>query len=277
MAKRTPKPPNPQVRFGDTIEDTVVPDSVVRTWENLQPVRRAMDRIHDGEEWGFEDLRRYVARREWEKKLAWEAHTTALVAKTVQAPTVPGSTSAAPLETVEAAVQRVMNNFPDLTEVNRPMVRQRELYYRALRPLAAQVAEDIASNNMKDVRSKQQIMTDMQREVRQIESALGLDAGSLRSGGVDEIRREIYTVMDRAKALLDKHAVRITCPACRASKAERHINMGYILFHFRQDVPFHFFTICPHPECNQGIHISGGPGEETVIENAARNVGPLRR
>ena len=274
MAKRQPKPPNPKISFGETIEDTIVPDSVVRIWENLQPVRRAMDRIHGEGEWGFEDLRRYVARRQWATKLAYDATTAP---KEAQALTVPDATPAAPTETVETAVQRIMDNFPDLTEVNRPMVRQRELYYRILGPLAEEVASDVAQGNIKDVRQKQQIMTDLQREVRQIESSLGLDAGSLRSGGVDEIRKEIYTVMDRAKALLDKHAVRITCPACRASKTARHINMGYILFHFRQDVPFHFFTICPHPDCGQGIHISGGPGEETVVENAARNVGPLRR
>lgn len=272
MAKRrrAPKKPNPQVRFGETIEDTVVPDSVVRIWEKLLPVRRKLDSMYGEGQWGTEDLRRYVAQREWEKKLAWEAANT-------QALSVPDVAPSVPSADVDAAVQRIMDSFPDLTEVNRPMVRQRELYYHTLGQLAIKIQEKMAEGSMGDVRQMQQIMTDLQREVRQIDAALGLDAGSLRSGGVDEIRKEIMTVMDRARALLQKHAVRISCPACLASKQQRNINLGYILFHFRQDVPFHFFTVCPHPDCGQGIHISGGPGQETTVENAAKNVGPLRR
>lgn len=275
------KPPNPAIEFGDTIEDTVVPDSVVRMWSKLAGVRKAMARLY-GADWGNEELRLYVARREWEKKIAWEAASNAGL---VGGGMVGERKSASALDTtmlpkgedIEAAVQRVMDSFPDLTEANRPMVRQREYYNRVLEQLAKRLQAGLADKgDAGHVRQTQQMLIDIQKEARQIEKDLRLDAGSLRSGGIEELRAEIIKVMDRSKALLNKHAIRIMCPACMASRQERHINLGWLLYHFRQDKPFHFFTICPYPDCDQAIHIYGGPGQETVIENGPKTIGPLK-
>ena len=271
------KPPNPAIEFGATIEDTIVPDGIVRMWSKLKGVRSSLDAMYGAGEWGDAEARHYVAQRQWERKLAWDA-AQAVGPGDISAPAVPG----APLAPnkggdIEAAVQHVMDNFPDLTEANRPMVRQREYYNRVLEQLVVKLhANLVGDGKAADVRQTQQMMTDIQREVRQIEKTLALDAGSLRAGGIDELRAEILKVMDRAKALLDKHTIRIACPACQASRQERHINLGWVLYHFRQDGPFHWFCVCPHPECGLAIHIHGGPGQETVIENGPSDIGPLR-
>jgi len=277
------KPPHPAIKFGATIEDTIVPDNVVRMWSKLKGVKSALNNLYGEDKWGDAEVRRYVARRQWERKLAWDAAQAVGLGDTVT-PAGAGTTPApkdvddpTKGQEIEGAVQRVMDGFPDLTEANRPMVRQREYYNRVLEQLAVKLHAGLAGDGTaSNVRQIQQMMTDIQREVRQIESTLGLDAGSLRSGGIDELRAEIVTVMDRSKALLDKHAIRIVCPACLASQQERHINLGWILYHFRQDGPFHWFCVCPHPECGQAIHIHGGPGQETVIENGPSDIGPLR-
>lgn len=275
------RPPDPRVKFGDTIEDTVVPDGLVRSRSKLKPIRSMMDRRYGEGNWGDEEIRQYVARAEWQKKLVWEAAqaagvpTTVELVATTKEPVKPG----VPIDDaeIEEATQHILDTFPDLTEANRPMIRQREYYNRILPHLAAGILHDLEQGNDAQVRQKQQTMTDLQREVRQIDKDLGLDAGSLRSEGIDDVRKEVLTVMDRSLAMLNKHAVRIVCPACRAGKQEVHINLGWLLYHFRQDDPWHFFCKCPHPDCRQGIHIRGGPEQETVIENTPQDIGPLRR
>lgn len=276
--------PDKRVVFGDTIEDTVVPDGLVRSRSKLAGVKRALDKMYGEGVWGIEEARRYVIQREWEKKIACDAAQRAGVGDTMAlVPVASADEEPADLSVpiddaeIEAAAQHILDTFPDLVETNRPMLRQREYYNRILPYLAAGILAALKSGDDTQLRQKQQIMTDLQREVRQIETTLGLDAGSLRSGGVDEVRGEVLIVMDRALAMLNKHAIRIACPACRAGKQERHINLGFLLYHFRQDAPWHLFVICPHPDCQQGIHIYGGPEQEPVTENTPKDVGPLRR
>ena len=278
MAKE-PKRPHGSTEFGTTLEETIITDALIGQRRNLLPIRRKLDRMYGESEWGENELRAYIARSEWDKKVArdkWNATKDA-----PGAPEAPEAKTGAPATLsnfdLDTEAERFMQDYPDLGEINRPMVRQLILYNRLLVNLAEQMESEIIGKDPTAARRTQQMMTAIQSEVRQIHKVLGLDAGSLRSGGAEERRQEILQTMDRAKALLNKSAVRITCPACLASSQERVINLGYVLYHFKEEMPFHWWTLCPHPDCGQGIHIHGGPGRETVIENGPRTMGPLRR
>ena len=80
-------------------------------------------------------------------------------------------------------------------------------------------------------------------EYRQLQSTLGIDRNS-RDTQVDTAN-ELKRMIAGAKELLEKHSVPIVCPKCLESEAEIKINQGFIVFHFRQNVPWRWESVCP--------------------------------
>lgn len=267
MAKRRtrkpPKPPDKGVIFGATIEDTVVPDHIVRSRSKLLPVSRKMDRMYGEGEWGDDELRQYICQQEWKKRQKYQQYLTE---QGQAGPTLVAGTTA------DERVESLMQQFPELSEAHLPMVRQLVAFERGLARLTVQFDEAVTHKDLPKVRKYQQAMTDLQRELRLMSQQLQIDVGSLRGEGAVEIRQEVMTLMDRSQALLQKHAVRLTCPACQEKGIV--INLGFLLFHFRDDVPWRFWCACPHERCGQGIHIEGGPDRSMTTYSGPEHIRP---
>ena len=266
MPKRTkkpPKPPDKNITFGATIEDTVVPDHVVLSRSKLLPVSRKMDRMYGAGRWGDTELRQYICQQEWKKRQKYQQY---LVEQQQTGPTPVAGVTA------DERVASLMQQFPELTATHLPMVQQLVAFERGLARLTVQFDEAVDHKDMAKVRKLQQAMTDLQREIRQMTQQLRIDVGSLRGEGTAEIRQEVMALMDRAQALLQKHAVRLACPACQEKGIV--INLGFLLFHFRDNVNWHFWCVCPHTKCGQGIHVEGGPNRAVTIYNGPEQTRP---
>jgi len=225
-----------------------------------------MDNIYTKGNWGDNELRLYLAQNAIERKLEWERWQAERPAQEQQ----PVS-----LGTLANRVAEIMSAHPHLTEANRRQVEQLAAHERAFSVATMKFQQAVEDGNVKDMRQYQQTMTGLTAEIRQLMRSLRIDVGSLQGEGPEELRQEILEMMDQAKAMLQQHAIRLVCPACTIRKeGPAHINLGFLLFHFRDDVPWHLWLTCPHPKCGQGIHIVGGPGRETLIYNGPEHIGP---
>lgn len=86
------------------------------------------------------------------------------------------------------------------------------------------------------------------KEYRLIQSSLGMDRAQ-RSTDID-MQTEIDKLVDEATVLVDDLGRNIACSHCTSD-----FEMGTVIFHFRDDVPWTFNFICP--KCGQLNTMSG--------------------
>jgi hypothetical protein len=86
------------------------------------------------------------------------------------------------------------------------------------------------------------------KEYRQIQSALGMDRAQ-RSTDID-MQTEIDKLVAEATELVENVGRNIACAHCVSD-----FEMGTLIFHFRDDVPWTFNFVCP--KCGQPNAISG--------------------
>lgn len=86
------------------------------------------------------------------------------------------------------------------------------------------------------------------KEYRQIQSALGMDRAQ-RSTDID-MQTEIDKLVDESTKLVEDLGRNIACAHCASD-----FEMGMIIFHFRDDVPWRFIFDCP--KCGQPNTING--------------------
>ena len=96
--------------------------------------------------------------------------------------------------------------------------------------------------------SKQRLLA----EFRQLQTSIGLDRRS-REGEEDDAVAIVQKFVRDAKNFVETYAVKITCPYCGQEKVV--INQGMIIFHFRDNVPWQWRSICPR--CGKEFTIDG--------------------
>jgi hypothetical protein len=93
------------------------------------------------------------------------------------------------------------------------------------------------------------IIRGLTREHRLIQDTLGIKRADRDKEDKDADQREYVTsTIQKAAAFVKEHAIPIRCSHCADEDAQVEINMGMILFHFRQDVPWRFECQCPRCE-----------------------------
>jgi len=98
------------------------------------------------------------------------------------------------------------------------------------------------------------IIRGLTREHRLIQDTLGIKRADRDKEDKDADQREYVTsIIQKASAFVREHAIPIRCPHCADEDAQVDINMGMILFHFRQDVPWRFECQCPR--CGETVQI----------------------
>ena len=98
------------------------------------------------------------------------------------------------------------------------------------------------------------IIQGLTREHRQIQDTLGIGRAERDKEDRTADQREYITgIIQKSAAFVREHAIPIRCPHCTSEEAQVEINLGMILFHFRQDVPWHFECQCPR--CGETVQI----------------------
>jgi len=208
-------------------------EAFYRERKNLTGTIKFLDSLHGPGKWG-EDERRQYLRDLYEGSITTEVQSVAareLVAKIteyMQYITNPSPGDRMMLERLA---------FIDLTlsKIQRQMVKEETLN-------ATQIQKFI------------KIQSALSKEAADIQKSLGIDRATLQkmSGGED-MAAYIQHVVRQSAEFLREHTIPIRCPFCRAEPAEVNINMGYILFHFADDVQWEFTAKCPR--CGQSFRI----------------------
>jgi len=106
-------------------------------------------------------------------------------------------------------------------------------------------AGGLSARDHKDLSETQ---TTLSREHRLVQQALGI--GRAARGEQVNIENEIRKFREAARIRIENETVAIRCPVCPES-----YNLGFILYHFRQDQPWSFLTNCP--KCGSPIQLVG--------------------
>jgi len=110
-----------------------------------------------------------------------------------------------------------------------------------------------------EIRKLSESYTNYSKEFRQVQDALGIGRNQ-RSTEID-MQGEVDALVLESKELVEASGAEIACSHCTSE-----IQMGFVLFHFRDDVPWYFHFDCP--KCGQPNTISGSVAGPLVIEGA---------
>lgn len=89
---------------------------------------------------------------------------------------------------------------------------------------------------------------------RNIQATLGISRSARdKTRTREDLVEYIQDIIGKTAAFVDDHAVEIRCPRCVLSPSETEIDMGFILFHFRQDVDWSFEFECPL--CQESVRL----------------------
>ena len=91
-------------------------------------------------------------------------------------------------------------------------------------------------------------------EHRNIQKTLGISRSDRdKTRTREDLADYIQDIVRKTASFVDEHAIQIRCPHCVLSPAQTEIDMGLILFHFRQDVEWHFEFQCPL--CQESVRL----------------------
>jgi len=212
-------------------------------WRTLVGVRSHMDQKYGQDNWGDDEftqymLGRYQFYREQEKRLA--------------EPQVPLPSD----DEIERRVQEYLRVYEEPAAPNdMVMLRQMATMEVQMESVQTRLNTAIQDGDQARTRTWSGIMKSMVKDHRDIQSLLGIDRTSRdKSKSRDEMVEYIQDIIRKAGEFVDEHAIPIRCPTCMESQAQTELDMGHILFHFRQDVPWKFEFQCPM--CGEVLTIS---------------------
>jgi len=205
----------------------------VVAWSKFLGPQRALNKQYGVGQWGVKEVILYIQQRERLKdKAKHKDHR--------------GKASYV-LRSHENRVQKYLEHFESPTPNDVQSIR-------AMVDLEIQMFEVNAKRNQakdtNELNKLAEIYTTLSREHRQLQVSLGIDRTN-RETGLDAAN-EIKRFVDEAREFIEKETITIRCSHCRV-----RLDMGYILFHFRQDVPYEFRFKCPRSECGKITQIVG--------------------
>lgn len=222
------------------MSDEVTPGEM-KKYGALAQVRASLDKLYpDG--WDDEQLREHIILLKRRKAEAGQAKA----AKARQ-----GEIETSPSLSFEQRLREYELAYENLTPNDRAGFRTLVAFDMELDDIRTKLR-----NANADARSKlNSTAADISRERRQLETALGIGRATRKqeTNAQDEVNR----LRDGAQDFVEKHGAKITCTHC-VSK----FDMGWVLFHFRDEVHWTFRFNCP--KCKTPNVIRGEKDEEVV-------------
>lgn len=218
-------------------------------YRNLAGVRRHLNDHYGKGEWGDDEFAQYM------HELYGRAKEQSEAADRAERPPkeFPMPEDGAGLdERIQAYIDYFENPSPNDLVMIRTMVSIEIAIENANRQYVAALAADSVSRTA--AKSWSDIIRHLSREHRLIQDTLGIGRSTREKEDKDTDQVEyIRSVMRRVSSFVGEHSIPIRCPSCAAEEAQVDINMGLILFHFRQDVPWRFECQCPR--CGEKVQI----------------------
>lgn len=216
-------------------------------YRNLAGIRRHLNDHYGKGEWGDDEFDQYM------HELYGRAVEQSEAAERAERPPkeFPIAEEGATFdERVQAYIDYFENPSPNDLVMIRTMVSIEMAIENANQQYVAALSADSVSRSA--AKGWSDIVRQMSREHRLIQETLGIGRAKREKEDKDVDQVEyVRSVMRRATSFVKEHSIPIRCPYCTGEEAEVEINMGFILFHFRQDVPWRFEYQCPR--CGESI------------------------
>jgi len=113
----------------------------------------------------------------------------------------------------------------------------------------------------REIKAANEAYTNMLKEYRLLQDALKISRNQ-RSDDID-MQQEVDKLIAESNELVEKYGTEITCIFC-----ESKLEMGYVIFHFRDDTPWQMSFDCPKCGKLNTIHgIKETPARMLMIES----------
>lgn len=201
-------------------------------YKNLPGIRNHLSTMHGRGKWGDDEYVQYL--------LGLYEHDKAALT------TEPPKELPMPVGSADERFNAYMKYYEDPAPNDILLLRQMARMEAQLDAIQDQWEEAVIEGNRTAAKAWSDMVKSLTSEHRAIQSTLGISrAARDKTRSREDLADYIQDIIRKTAAFTDEHAIQIRCPHCALSPAETEINMGFILFHFRQDVPWHFEFQCP--------------------------------
>lgn len=220
-------------------------------YRNLAGVRHHLNNHYGRGEWGDDEFYQYM--RELYDERRADEEVAATDEETKPFPVLESAAS------VEERIAAYVEYFEDVSPNDLVMIRTMANLEMAIERANQQWVEALSGEDTSRRVAKDwsDILRNLSREHRQIQDTLGIGRAKREKEdkSADQVEY-VRSVMRRAASFVNEHTIPIRCPYCMDEEAQVEINMGFILFHFRDDVPWQFGFECPR--CGQSVSVVKG-------------------
>ena len=223
-------------------------ESKAERYRNLAGIRRHLNDHHGKGNWGDDEFDQYMRQLYDEAREDAEVLQRSELRKALPA--------VKPDATVEERIQAYMDYFEDVSPNDLVMIQTMVNLEMAIESANQQWVDVLTGDSINRTAAKgwSDIIRGLSREHRQIQETLGIErAGRDERDKASDQVEYVRDVIRRSAAFVKEHAIQIRCHHCMAEDAEVEIDLGFILFHFRQDAPWEFRFQCPR--CGEAVQI----------------------
>lgn len=223
--------PNPEI-LNQSFEDWF--EVYEPKYRNSAGIRRHLSDLHGRDGWGEDEFVQYLM--ELYEQDVEDARRGQREKK--ELPIAEG--------TAEERFQTYMSYYEDPAPNDVLLLRQMARIESQLDTIQENWETAIADGERTASKGWSDMLKSLTDEHRAIQTTLGISRSSRdRTKSREDLADYIQDIIGKTARFLDEHTVQIRCPECKRSPAETEIDMGFILFHFRQDVPWSFEFECP--------------------------------
>lgn len=202
------------------------------TYKNLAGVRRHLSNVHGREDWTEDQYVQYMME-------IYEHDRDKLFREPPKELEIPSGS-------VEDRFNAYLKYYEDPAPNDVLLLRQMARIEVQLEPIQDQWETAVAEGNRTASKGWSDMVKSLTDAHRNIQQTLGISRSSRdKTRTREDLVEYIQDIIGKTAEFVDDHAVQIRCPKCVLSPAETEIDMGFILFHFRQDVEWSFQFECP--------------------------------
>lgn len=203
-------------------------------------IRQHLSTMYGKGQWGEDEFVRYMME-------LYEYDRDALVKE-------PPKEMPIPTGPAQDRFQAYMEYYEDPAPNDVLLLRQMARIEAQLDTIQDRWEEAIAEGNRTASAAWAKMVKDLTSEHRNIQATLGISRSARdKTKSREDLADYVQDIIRKTASFMDEHAIQIQCPHCALSPAQTEIDMGFILFHFRQDVPWHFEFQCPL--CQESVRL----------------------
>lgn len=225
-----------------------IPDSYIKRMGRLRSIVNLLDKRHGQGQWGDPEVVEYILTTDTVKERRAAAGLEALGLVRQRA------------KDFEQRVAEFVSSFEDVTYNDEVAIRQAVSIEIELETLSDRIRNTGGKMDVADLKELTQLQVKLSAEYRQIQSSLGIDRAKRDTelNAADEIKKFV----EGAKKLFAGRLVRIECKNQGCKDSNKKINQGFIMFNFKGQVPFRWWSACPACGGDVVINIEADPSKD---------------